>query len=109
MPQISEIIKSGIILSGAALVMWAIFIRPHSYSWQAAGQVEGKVKTLMSNSKVIGQPVINAVVTLENGRQTIVAVPLKSDIRKGDDIITLVQEDADKPSRRRYEFFKEAP
>ena len=50
MPQISEIIKSGILLSGAALVMWAIFIRPHSYSWQAAGQVEGKVKTLMSNS-----------------------------------------------------------
>ena len=89
--------------------MWTVFIRPHSYSWQAAGQIRGTVKTLMSNSKVIGQPVINAVVTLENGRQTIVAVPLKSDIRKGDDVLLLVQEDENKPSRRRYEFFKEMP
>jgi len=109
MPQLSDLIKGGVILSGAALVMWAIFIRPHSYSWQPAGQIQGTVKTLMSNSKVIGQPVINAVVSLDNGRQTIVAVPLKSDIRKGDDIILLVQEDADKLTRRRYEFFKEAP
>ena len=75
MPAISDIVKGGVILSGAALVMWAVFIRPHSYSWQAAGQTQGTVKTLMSNSKVIGKPVINAVVTLENGRQTIVAVP----------------------------------
>ena len=109
MPQISDIIKGGVILSGAALVMWAIFIRPHSFSWQAAGQTQGTVKTLMSNSKVIGQPVINAVVTLESGRQTIVSVPLRSDIRKGDEIVLLVQEDADRPSRRRYEFFKEMP
>ena len=109
MPAISDIVKGGVILSGAALVMWAVFIRPHSYSWQAAGQTQGTVKTLMSNSKVIGKPVINAVVTLENGRQTIVAVPLKSDIRKGDDVLLLVQEDENKPSRRRYEFFKEAP
>ena len=109
MPAISDIVKGGVILSGAALVMWAVFIRPHSYSWQAAGQTQGSVKTLMSNSKVIGKPVINAVVTLENGRQTIVAVPLKSDIRKGDDVLLLVQEDENKPCRRRYEFFKEAP
>ena len=108
MPAISDIVKGGVILSGAVLVMWAVFIRPHSYSWQAAGQTQGSVKTLMSNSKVIGKPVINAVVTLENGRQTIVAVPLKSDIRKGDDVLLLVQEDENKPSRRRYEFFKEA-
>jgi len=108
MPQISELIKGGIILSGAALVMWAIFIRPHSYSWQAAGQTQGTVKTLMSNSKVIGQPVINAVVTLDNGRQTIVAVPLKSDVRRGDEVILAVQQDADKPSRKRYQFIKEA-
>lgn len=109
MPQISDIIKGGLILSGAALVMWTIFIKPHSYEWQAAGEVQGTVKTLMSNSKVIGQPVINAVVTLENGRQTIIAVPLKSDVRQGDDIILLVQEDAKKPNRKRYEFLKETP
>ncbi len=109
MPQISDIIKGGAILLGAALIMWAIFIRPYSYSWQAAGQTQATVKTLMSNSKVIGKPVINAVVTLESGRQTIVAVPLKSDIRKGDQVILLVQEDADKPSRRRYAYLNEAP
>lgn len=63
----------------------------------------------MSNSKVIGKPVINAVVILDNGRQTVVAVPLNSDIRNGDEIILLVQEDADKPSRKRYAYSSEAP
>ena len=109
MPRISDMIKGALILTGAGLVMWTIFIRPHSYDWQSAGQTQGNVKTLMSNSKVIGHPVINAVVTLENGRQTIVAVPIKSDIRKGDDILLLVQEDADRPSRKRYEFYREMP
>jgi len=109
MPHISEIIKGGAILLGAAFVMWAVFVRPHSYSWQAAGQTQATVKTLTSNSKVIGKPVINAVVTLDSGRQAIVAVPLKSDIRKGDEVILLVQEDADKPSRKRYEYLNEAP
>jgi len=109
MPQLSDMIKGGLILSAAALVMWNIYIKPHSYDWQSAGQTQATVKTLMSNSKVIGKPVINAVVTIENGRQTIVAVPLNSDVRQGDTIVLLVQEDADKPSRRRYEFFKEAP
>ncbi len=109
MPQFGELLKGGVILAGAALVMWAFFIRPHSYSWRAAGQANGTVKTLMSNSKVMGQPIINAVVTLENGRQTIVAVPLKSDIRKGDRIVLMVQEDADKPTRRRYAYLNEAP
>jgi len=109
MPQLSDMIKGGLILSGAVIVMWVFFIKPHSYDWQSAGQTQATVKTLMSNSNVIGKPVINAVVTLESGRQTIVAVPLKSDVRKGDDIVLLVQEDADKPSRRRYEFLKEAP
>lgn len=32
MPQLSDIIKGGAILSGAVLVMWTIFIWPHSYS-----------------------------------------------------------------------------
>lgn len=109
MPQFGELLKGGVILAGAALVMWAFFIQPHSYSWRAAGQVNGTVKTLMSNSKVMGRPIINAVVTLENGRQTIVAVPLKSDIRKGDRIVLMVQEDADKPTRRRYAHLNEAP
>lgn len=109
MPQLSDMIKGGLILSGAAIVMWVFMIRPHSYEWQSAGQTRATVKTLMSNSKIIGKPVINAVVTLESGRQTIVAVPLKSDVRQGDTVVLLVQEDADKPTRRRYEFYSEAP
>lgn len=109
MPQLGDMIKGGLILSGAALVMWVFMIKPHTYDWQPAGQTQGTVKTLMSNSKVIGQPVINAVVTLENGHQTIVAVPIKSDVRQGDTVILLAQEDAKKPARKRYEFFKEAP
>ena len=107
MPQLSDIIKGSLILSGAVFVMWMIFVKPHSYDWQVAGQTEGTVKTLMSNSKVIGKPVINAVITLKNGRQIIVAVPLKSDVRQGDAVILSVQQDADKPSRKRYTFFKE--
>lgn len=108
MPQLSDIAKGAVILFGAALVMWIFFIRPHSYDWQAAGQVEGQVKTLMSNSKVIGQPVINAVVILESGRQTIIAVPLESDVRQGDTVILRVQEDVKNSARRRYNFLKEA-
>ncbi|WP_026942147.1 hypothetical protein [Hellea balneolensis] len=107
MPPLSDIIKGAVILFGAALVIWMFFIRPHSYDWQAAGQVEGQVKTLMSNSKVIGRPVINAVVTLENGHQTIIAVPLKSDVRQGDMVLLRVQEDAESSARRRYKFYKE--
>lgn len=108
MPQLSDIVKGAVILFGAALVMWIFFIRPHSYDWQAAGQVKGQVKTLMSNSKVIGQPVINAVVILESGRQTIIAVPLESDVRQGDTVILRVQEDVKNSARRRYNFLKEA-
>jgi len=107
MPQVSDIIKGGVILAGASFAMWLIFIKPHSYDWQAAGQTQGTVKTLMSNSKVIGKPVINAVVTLENGRQTIIAVPLKSDVRKGDNVVLLVEQDAANSSRKRYNYFKE--
>lgn len=109
MPQISDMIKGGLILSGAAIVMWVFMIKPHTYDWRPAGETQGTVKTLLSNSKVIGKPVINAVVTLDNGGQTLVSVPIKSDVRQGDDVILLVQEDADKPSRKRYEFFKEVP
>jgi len=109
MPQFRDLIKGGVILSAASIVMWTVFVKPHSYEWQAAGKVNGKVKTLMSNSKVIGKPVINAVVLLESGHQTIIAVPLKSDIRKGDNVILAVQEDMNKPARRRYQFFKEVP
>lgn len=109
MPQLGDIIKGGVILTIASLAMWAIFIKPHSYDWQSAGQIEGDVKTLLSNSKVIGQPVINAVVTFDTGGQTVVAVPLKSDVRQGDRVILAVQEDADKPARRRYQFVKETP
>lgn len=108
MPQISDVIKGGLILSAAVLVMWTVFIKPYSYDWQPAGQARATVKTLMSNSKVIGKPVINAVVTLESGGQTIVAVPLKSDVRQGDTVVLLVQEDADRLARRRYEFYSEA-
>ena len=109
MPQLGDMIKGGVILTIASLAMWVIFIKPHSYDWQAAGHIEGDVKTLLSNSKVIGQPVINAVVTFDAGGQTIVAVPLKSDVRQGDRVVLAVQEDADKPQRRRYQFVKEVP
>jgi len=109
MPQFSDLFKGGVILAGASLLMWASFVKPHNYDWQAAGQIEGDVKTLLSNSKVIGKPVINAVVTFDTGGQTVVAVPLKSDVRQGDRIILAVQQDADKPARRRYQFVKEVP
>ena len=109
MPPLGDMIKGGVILTIASLAMWAIFIKPHSYDWQAAGHIEGDVKTLLSNSKVIGQPVINAVITFDAGSQTIVAVPLKSDVRQGDRVVLAVQEDADKPQRRRYQFVKEVP
>jgi hypothetical protein len=74
--------------------MWAFMIRPDSYDWQPSGETTGEVKTLMSNSNVIGAAQINAIIILSDGRQTIVQVPLRSDVRAGNSIILNVQTDA---------------
>lgn len=99
-----EIIKAGLILMIASLLMWAVMIRPHSYAWEAAGETSGTVKSLMSNATVIGPPQIRAVVTLEDGQQILLDVPTQSNVRAGDSINVYVQADADKPSRRRYSY-----
>lgn len=98
----SEIIKAGFILLAAAVVMWAIMIRPHSFAWQAAGQTTASVKSLMSNSTVIGSPQIRAVVTLDSGQNVLIDVPIDSNVRAGDLVNLVVQVDADKQSRKRY-------
>jgi len=102
-----EIVKGGLILSGAFFAMWLFMIRPHMFEWQPAGEINGTVRTLMSNSKVIGKPIINAVIDLENGGQTLVAVPIKSDIRAGDTLILRVYVDAENENRRQYEYISE--
>ncbi len=104
-----EILKVGLILIGAIAVMWLFMIRPHTFDWQPAGEVNGTVRTLMSNSKVIGRPVINAVIDLENGGQTILAVPIKSDVRAGDRLVLRVYADAENNKRKQYEYLSEVP
>ena len=104
-----EIIKAGLILSSAVAVMWTFMIRPHTFNWQPAGETHGTVRTLMSNSKVIGKPVINAVVDLESGGQTIITVPIKSDIRSGDKLILRVYVDSGNDKRKQYEYIRELP
>lgn len=100
----SEIFKAGVILFGAALFMWVAMIRPHSFAWEAAGQTSGTVKSLMSNSTVIGSPQIRAVVTLEGGQQILLDVPTQSNVRAGDTISVFILADAEKPSRKRYRY-----
>ncbi len=100
----SEIFKAGIILCGAMIFMWAVMIRPHSFNWEAAGQTTASVKSLMSNSTVIGQPQIKAVVILDSGQQILVTVPTQSNVRAGDEINLDVQADTEKLSRKRYVF-----
>lgn len=104
MGKIREIMTGGIILGGAVAVIWAFMIRPYTYDWQPAGETTGTVKTLMSNSNVLGGAYIQAVVTLENGQQTIVRIPMEGDIRAGRDIVLSVQQDADNQKRQRYDF-----
>ena len=104
MGKIREIMTGAVILAGAVAVIWAFMIRPYTYDWQAAGEVNGTVKTLMSNSNVLGGAYIQAVVTLENGQQTIVRIPMEGNIRAGRDIVLSVQQDADNPKRQRYDF-----
>lgn len=96
--------KVAIILFGAVAVIWIFMIRPYTYDWQAARQTTGTVKTLMSNSNVIGGAYINALITLEGGASTIVRVPLDEDIRAGYNVVLNVLEDADNPARRSYEY-----
>lgn len=100
----SDYIKAGLILAGAAAIIWVFMIRPYSYDWQPAGETRGEIKTLMSNSNVIGAASINAVITLEDQKQTIVKVPLRANIRAGSSVILAVQVDADNPKRKRYQY-----
>jgi len=60
----------------------------------------------MSNSNVLS-PEINAVIELANGRQVLVSVPIKSDVRKGDVIILSVESDAQNNQRQRYRYYSE--
>lgn len=107
MPPIKDIIKSGLILSAASVFMWAFMIYPNSFEWEEAGQAEGTVRTLMSNSKVLGQPQINAIIDFDDGQMTVVAVPIKSDVRSGDRVLLKIQQDVENSDRRRYQFLAE--
>lgn len=104
MGKFREIATVAVILAGAVTVIWAFMIRPYTYDWQPAGDVTGTVKTLMSNSNVIGGAYINAVITLEGGQQTIVRIPMEGNIRAGREIVLSVQQDADNPKRKKYVF-----
>jgi len=104
MGKFREIMTVGVILTGAVAVIWAFMIRPYTYDWQPAGETTGTVKTLMSNSNVIGGAYINAAITLESGQQTIVRIPMEGNIRAGRDIVLSVQQDAGNPNRQRYDF-----
>lgn len=104
MNKIREIFTGGVILTGAIIVIWAFMIRPYTHEWQDAGEVRGTVKTLMSNSNVIGGAYINAVIALDDGQQTIVRIPMDGDIRAGRKIVLSVQKDADNPKRQRYDY-----
>lgn len=107
MPPVKDIIKGGLILSAASVFMWAFMIYPSSFEWEEAGETQGTVRTLMSNSKVLGQPQINAIVDFEDGGMTVVAVPIKSDVRSGDQVLLKIQQDKDNTDRLRYQFIAE--
>ena len=103
---LSEKLKAMAIISGALAVSWMFFIRPHTFDWEFSKYDEGTVRTLMSNSNVLN-PEINAVVELSNGRQVLVSVPIKSDVRRGDVIILSVESDVHNSRRRRYRYYSE--
>lgn len=105
---LKEWMMGAVILIGAMFVMWFFMIRPHMFDWQDAGETRGEIKSLMSNQTVIGSPSIKAVVILSSGGQTIVDVPIKSDVRAGSQIILSVQVDAGNKTRKRYKFAKAA-
>ena len=96
--------KGGAILVAASAVMWTFMIRPYSFDWRPTGEALGEVKTLMSNSNVIGAAHINAIITLDGGQQTVVQVPLRSNVRAGSAVVLEVQTDADNLNRKRYQY-----
>lgn len=104
MSQLSDYVKAGLIMLGAVGVIWFFMIRPYTYDWQPAGETTGTVKTLMSNSNVIGGAYINAVVTLEGGRETIIRIPMNDNIRAGREVTLRIDVDAKNTERKRYEF-----
>ena len=100
--RIREYYTAGIIILGGLLVVWLFMIRPHTHEWTPTGEASGQVKTLLSNSNVIGSPVIKAVVTLESGGQTIISVPIKSNVRAGDRVVLNEMTDQNNSNRKRY-------
>ena len=102
--KVRDILTTAVILAGSVFVIWALMIRPYQGDWGDGGEVTARVKTLMSNSNVIGGAYINAVVILETGAQTIVQVPLKSNIRADSVVVLSVHVDTEKPHRKRYSF-----
>ena len=106
MSTFKEELTAVTIICGALFLMWAFMMRPYTFEWTPAGETTGTIKTLMSNSNVIGVAYIQAVVTLDNGRQTIIRVPLDEDIRAGSSIVLSVDTDANNEQRKRYSYKK---
>jgi len=104
MGRLRDMITAGIILTVSVGLIWLLMIRPHTFDWQDNGHASGTIKTLMSNSKIMGAAEIKAVVVLESGKQRIIAVPLESNVRAGTAIIMSVQADSANAKRKRYTF-----
>ena len=101
---IKEHLVAGVILSASFAFMWMVMIYPNTLDWQPAPDQTGTIESLMSNSNIMGPAQINAVVKLQDGRQTIVQVPVQSDVRAGMEIKLDVLENADKPTQKRFRF-----
>ncbi len=100
----AEWFKAGLILTASVAVMWALMVQPHSYTWQAQGETTGEVRTLLSNSNVLGSPQIKAVIDLSDGRNTIITVPMRSDVRAGDRIELTTFTATENPKKTRYQY-----
>lgn len=102
-----EWVKVAGFLAAIALFFWVTTIRPASVEWETVGETRGEVKSLMSNSNIAGPAFINAVVKLEDGSQTILRVPLRSDVRAGDIVRLETRAAKENPSRKQYKFLAE--
>ena len=102
-----EWVKVGGMLAATAMFFWVVSIRPHSVQWVSSGEVQGEVRSLMSNSNVFGAAYVSAVVTLDDGAQTIVRVPIRSDVRAGDRVKLELQTAEQNAKKRQYKFISQ--
>jgi len=84
--------------------MWAIFIKPNSYDWQAADDKQGVVVSIAAQQNPVYGGMSYAVIEFSDGGIGRVSLPKLSDVVEGDKLLVTSETDKNNAERYRYQF-----